>query len=60
LFGTPTWRLLNGGRDRWRGETARTSWGRPDVEVGYPSSSRQRRTDPAFKDDVLAVLGAHR
>ncbi|GAA4155573.1 sulfurtransferase [Gryllotalpicola daejeonensis] len=61
LFGHPDVRLLDGGRDKWiaEGRELTTDASTP-APVEYPVVSRDDSTVRAFKEDVLAHLGARR
>jgi len=59
LFGHPDVRLLNGGRDLWLAERRDTTLDVPTTTAtGYPVVARNDGPIRAFKDDVLATLGA--
>src|SRR5262245_51340368 len=59
LFGHADVRLLNGGRDLWISEGRDTTLEVPTkTSSGYPAVQRNDTPIRAFKDDVLAALGA--
>jgi thiosulfate/3-mercaptopyruvate sulfurtransferase len=59
LFGHPDVRLLNGGRDLWLSEGRDVTLEVPTkASAGYPVVQRNDEPIRAFKDDVLAILGA--
>ncbi len=59
LFGHPDVRLLDGGRDLWLSEGRDTALDVPSRRsTGYPIVARNDGPIRAYKDDVLAALGA--
>lgn len=59
LFGHADVRLLNGGRDLWLAERRETTLDVPTKTcTGYPVVQRNDAPIRAFRDDVLAILGA--
>ncbi|WP_407685553.1 sulfurtransferase [Mycobacterium sp. HUMS_1102779] len=59
LFGHPDVRLLNGGRNLWLSDGRETSLEVPTrTSTGYPVVQRNDEPIRAYKDDVLAALGA--
>ncbi len=59
LFGHPDVRLLNGGRDLWMHDGRDTTLDVPSrTSSGYPVVQRNDAPIRAYKDDVLAALGA--
>lgn len=59
LFGHADVRLLNGGRDLWLAERRETTLDVPTKTCsGYPVVQRNDAPIRAFRDDVLAILGA--
>lgn len=59
LFGHPDVRLLNGGRSLWLSDRRETSLDVPTrTSTGYPVVQRNDEPIRAYKDDVLAALGA--
>ena len=59
LFGHQDVRLLNGGRDLWLSDGRETTLDVPDsTSSGYPVVDRDDPPIRAFKDEVLAGLGA--
>ena len=61
LFGHPDVRLLDGGRDLWISDGRDTTLDVPTkTSTGYPVVQRNDAPIRAFKDDVLAILGASR
>jgi len=59
LFGHRDVRLLNGGRDKWIAEGRELTTDKPTIQPSdYPVVERDDSAIRAFKDDVLAHLGA--
>ncbi|BBY98467.1 sulfurtransferase [Mycolicibacterium fallax] len=59
LFGHPDVRLLDGGRDLWLSDGRETTLDVPSrTSTGYPVVTRGDAAIRAYKDDVLATLGA--
>ncbi|MFI5720860.1 sulfurtransferase [Nocardia sp. NPDC051750] len=59
MFGHEDVRLLDGGRDAWIAESRDTVFDTPErARSRYPLTHRDDTTDRAFREEVLAQLGA--